>query len=445
MFTKPESVVTRISEQVEPRTASQIVKTGYTISLPEDLVGRVVLPLYRAPRGKIQDGLRFFGPQEERISSLTHAQAIAFALGVIRTLVGAASDKALADYEQWIEQDLASLMLDGIAYSDTSDPTKQSKIASVSARVGKLDNMSEFKLKAVLALVAENLSADIVCVSFDVPSTEGPLGARSVRLSVERTDPKNISPVSEVANSWSRKWTLVRLPKLRRIFGVETTIYRHSLAYAELAGSYHLSIAGPPGTYLAKQVIQPRPGVEADASGYVLSPSTAILGPRRGQRHSHAYIRNDGTRLREAEVAATFYERPPGVIMSALLSAIAASTITLLLAVQSLLPSSNGESETDLVAILLAFPAGVALWAGFKDGSRQSLAAYGSKSVTIIGSVVAAFVYLMGQGDGSDTAPIWFLIWGLLSVNACACGVSLWVRVQTSAIVQKTAALGQKE
>lgn len=441
MFADPPSVITRISEQVEPRTASQLVRTSYTITLPEDLNGRIVVPLFRAPRGRIQDGLRFFGPNEERLSSLTHSQGVAFALGVIRRLVEAADKQALTDYELWIEQDIATLMMNSTQYSEATSPTLQEQTQILSTKFKNLHNMRGYRLQVILAIIAVHLSSDVVCVSFEAPKSEGALGPRSVRLAVERTDPKLTVSLSKRGNSWSQKWILARLPYLRRGFGVETTIYRHSLAYAELSSSYHLSIAGPPGTYLSKQVIQPRD----KTAGRILSPSAALLGPRRGQRHSHAYIRNDNSPFRDLEVATTFYERPPGAIISALLSATAASIVSLLIATRGLLPAPVEAADADLTAILLAFPAGIAIWAGFNDSSRQSLSAYFSKFITIVGCITGAFVSILGDQLGDRLAPTWFIVCGVLAVNAVACGVSLHVRLQTSATVLRTSAANEQE
>ncbi|SBN61640.1 hypothetical protein GA0004736_0528 [Curtobacterium sp. 9128] len=436
MFTDPKAVISRISEQIEPRTASQVVRTSYTIEVPNDFEGRVVVPLFRAQRGRIQDGLRFFGPNEERLSSLTHAEGVAYACGVVRSLVAAVSKTALEAYESWIEEELIKVLLDGRVYSSSSSPTIEERTKELSALFGKLPGVSGFRLLTIMEILAAHLGSDVVCVAFELAPAGPTAVPRSVRLTVERVDPKQpVAPVgASQRDSLSERWILSRLPRLRRIVGVETTIYKHSLAYAELSDSYHLQIAGPPGTYLAKQTIQPL----SDEAPAELSRSAAVLGPRRGQRHSHAYIRNSTAPFRTLAVAATFYERPPGAVMAALLSAGAALIVCLLTASRALLPAAPNESNADLIAILLAFPAGIALWAGFGENVRQTLAAYTSKFTTILACVFAAFVFLLVR-DVSIAAPMWFLVCAVLLVNVAACGASLYIRVKTSSMVRSSA------
>lgn len=432
---RPRLVFTRISEQVEPRTASQVVRTSYTMSLPDDLAGRVVIPLFRAPRGQMQDGLRFFGPNEERLSSLTQSQSVVFANGLIRSFLETASSAALTDYETWIEKKLIALLLDGRIYSDATTPSFQDVVTDLAAQFRNIATLDDGRRQTILSIISAHLGSDVVCVAVEVPGSSFQVGPRSIRLTVERTDQK--LPVASGTTSWSERLLFRRLPILRRMLGVETTIYRHGLDYAELSASYHLSIAGPTGTYLAKQTIQPKAGAQPQN----VTRAAAVLGPRRGQRHSHAYVRNAHQGLaqfRTLEVAATFYERPPGAITSAFLSASAALIITLLIAARTVLPTSTDAPSTDLIAILLAFPAGIAIWAGFSENTRHSLSAYVSKFTTIAACIVAAFVSVLGDKTSETAAPTWFAVCAALAANAVACGASLCVRQATSVIVRRS-------
>lgn len=432
---RPRLVFTRISEQVEPRTASQVVRTSYTMSLPDDLAGRIVIPLFRAPRGQMQDGLRFFGPDEERLSSLTRSQGVVFANGVIRRLLEAASPDALAEYERWIEKKLIALFLDGRVYSDATTPSFQDVVTDLATQFSNITSLDDRRRQRILGVISAHLGSDVVCVAVEVPGSSFLVGPRSIRLTVERTDPK--LPVASGATSWGERLLFRRLPILRRMLGVETTIYRHGLDYAELSASYHLSIAGPVGTYLAKQTIQPK----AEAQPQNVTRAAAVLGPRRGQRHSHTYVRNShqgNAQFRTLEVAATFYERPPGAITSAFLSAVAALIITLLIAARTVLPMRTDAPSTDLIAILLAFPAGIAIWAGFSETTRHSLSAYVSKFTTIAACIVAAFISVLGDKTSDAAAPTWFAVCSALAVNAVACGASLYVRQASSVIVRRS-------
>jgi hypothetical protein len=87
------------------------------------------------------------------------------------------------------------------------------------------------------------------------------------------------------------------------------------------------------------------------------------------------------------------------------------------------------EPHTDLVAILLAFPVVVALWAGFDrgPGGQDVLVSLVSKIATIVISLSAAAQYLLGP-SGAKGEFAWNLIAAAASVNFIAAFASWVVR-----------------
>ncbi|TCK65781.1 hypothetical protein [Curtobacterium sp. PhB136] len=436
---RPAELTPRISEFVEPHRASKVIRTTLTVRAPAAVTGSVIVPVFRAPRGAVLTGLRLIGPDGTRVSSLSQSDALGYAFGVIRTLL-TPYPAALGEYKRMIEKKLIKHLLE---LDPTVDPGGDATLYPLLLQVQDLAGIDEDLAPEIEQLLAAHLRYNFVCVVAEVaPATDDPT-PRTLRLIVERAEPKEAVARRREAErlSWVARLVFLTLPAVRKFVGVETTIYQHPLELANLAGSYHLEMAGPRGTYLAKQALRPTGEAElTPASG-----TNIVLAPRTGQRFSHVYIRNNGTDFKGVFVANTFYERPPGAVLLAWLSAVAAWVIVFLCALKALLRPEAAEPHADLVAVLLAFPPGIALWAGFGETIRQTLSAHVSRLTTILASAIAAYLYVLGppRHDHAvswwhDPASCWAVVMSVLTVTLVGSGFSLITRAVTNGRVRKS-------
>jgi hypothetical protein len=434
VIANPQAWISRITEWVEPYTATQKVTTNFTLVLPNGLAGRLVVPLLPMPRGTIVDGLKL-SDSTGRLSSLTRVEGAAYACAVVRFLFSRTYKGALEDYDSSIALDVMRILLDQKQYRPDPSAEKPNEVRDADLRsvrerfVGLLRHVkrrdrinAENLVDVILYVISGMMDSDFVCVEVDLPSDES-FVPRTVRLTAEKIVPKRQSLAAR-----GRPITRVIFESgatLRRLLGIPTTIYQHELGLATLASSYHAHITGPEGTYLARQNISIRPGSRATSTP---STGTVVMQARTGQRESHLYVRDAGQTYSEAMFANRFYERPPGSVAAPLLSAFAALVVTALCAVKAVLLPDTTEPHVDLIAILLAFPTVIALWVGVSDGARPSLISYGSKGVTVVGSIVAAFLYTLGTDETPHLAAYWVLICGSLALNVLVCSGSLITR-----------------
>jgi len=228
---------------------------------------------------------------------------------------------------------------------------------------------------------------------------------------------------------------------LRSASGIRTTKFYFPLESADRASSYHLEFQGPDGTYLANQAVLEYPsGVDAVERN---SQLPVIFQKRLGQRHAHLYVRG-GRRFESRYVRYTFFERMPGSVGPAAVSAFAAWVVIWI----AVLSSGGGFATppagptSDLVAVLFAFPPIAAAWAGVgvQGGLRGGvLVARASLGVTILLSSLAALLYLIGPLEFDDegwlawlTARVqWGLVTGAATINFIAALGSWFFRALT--------------
>jgi hypothetical protein len=139
--------------------------------------------------------------------------------------------------------------------------------------------------------------------------------------------------------------------------------------------------------------------------------------PRYGQRFGHLYVHNfrpapvqgGGRASPKLSYAASFYERPPGSIAWATVSAFTALVVIVISAVGRL--TSHIDLPSDIVVVLLALPVVAGAWIGLdREGDTifvGSLGARISLIATMIISLTAAGMYLLGPkpDDNALHAP----------------------------------------
>lgn len=432
----PHKVNERITESVEPLIRSVQVTTGVTVRLPRyQIAGGIVVPLLMQRRGQLADGLTLRGPDERRLSSLSHVAMVTHLTSAFRVLIATLGPDALLRYRQGPEAD-ATLIL------SSDRPVPSDLIDGVIGRIRLLGRQGEDE--AVTGRLAACLRAlrtgyPLACY-YRVPAEDmfrGPadkptgLPIPTARFTVRRRIIPNLNVVRRPGLGrflWARD-------HFRAWMGVNPSSVSFPLANADRAASYHLEVRGHAGAYLARQeVTDGATGRRADLNGVEYR-----MQERRGQRLAHLYLRR-GSGFASKYFEATFFERMPGSVGPAALAAVAVAILSTVMGFNAL--GVGGSKQSDLVAVLLAFPTVAALWSGFGQSATLvggTLAARVTALLTIAVALAASATYVLtNQGSSADgdltwaRAPglgRWILICGLAWLIASGAVLSYFIRV----------------
>jgi hypothetical protein len=442
MISQPSDVIERISESLDARVSTTSIRSTYTVEVfhdPElDAIdhrgGRrrwwrldtapheaedeieMVFPLFLQSKGKLENNLRFLGNDGERISSLTQVSAIGYTAAVMRFLMSYSEDiNAFKRYRDQIEPKVVQLLA-STASPEGSDPVSLDDVIIEIWDLAKDDpNLSETGSLVVDLLLACSTKFP-VCVVYSYGSRKHEVVGRRLRFTVERDSTPGKFATPELKKLWYNKVQ----EAMRLNLGILPTRFVFLLENAERCGSYHLQIEGPKGTYLGRQAfIDVSTGQPIDPP-----PSQYVMLGRGGQSMSHLYVRN-GVSFGRLQFMNLFYETPPGSLAAATLSSWAAAVLILM----SLLKPAGGESQTDMVAALFAFPAILAVWAGFErdpGGVGERLVVRIIRFVSIGLSVAAAFLYVTAGWPTLSKDFQWFILFFAAAINAF-CASSTWV------------------
>lgn len=253
-------------------------------------------------------------------------------------------------------------------------------------------------------------------------------GARQLRTRQRFTTEMRITPTFlEQDLSGMAGFLIATRDRIRRLLGIRPAIIGGFLRNANRAASYHIQIRGPEGSYLARQRIAQAPsGEQVD-----LSDSQYALRSRLGQRVAHLYIRN-GKNFKRRYLVCHFFERVPGSLGAATMSALGAAVLVVIGAITSLGYGHLGRTSPDLVAVLLAFPAIAGGWLGLDQVHNifgGVLMARMSLIVTIVTALTASAFYALGPSDTGSTAAfsarpglaVWMMLSGVAIINLAAC------------------------
>lgn len=426
MLIDPTRAFQRITETVEPMTRSVGVTTTATLmvtGLPDETV---VVPLVLQRRGVIQN-VRFFDDENRRLSSLSTSETTAYILAVVRQQARACGERYLSYYLSHVERDIAEYIANPV----------DNRADSLKKIVGKLHVQNETPdMKKVIATVSRLLSTLMLnyplCIAIPLET--------ATKLFKHVADKPRAVPASGTAkstggaasqNSYSirvsariksilefhhQKQAGLRhsMELIRGAFGILPTIITVPLANAARAQSYHLHVAGPDRTYLAWQSVLTEDGKPISKDGHL------VAAVRRGQRHGHLYTRQ-GFGNSKAQYRAQFYERMPGSMAPAALSAFSVAILVWLglLASKQTPPSGALLPSFEYATLVLAFPAAISIWVGV-DGDRRLLAgvlaARVSTLCTIAIAVTAATLNIVTEGQ--QMVGPWIALGVAASVNA---------------------------
>lgn len=485
MVAYPSKMFDRISDSAEPLTRSLSLTTTVSFSANGRRGETVIVPVLMRQRGTLEDGLRFF-VNEGRVSSLNHHNTVVYCLAVIRSIIGSWGFNHWYLYCNFAERRFAEAI-------DSSQPLLR---LAVDEMVDWIENTAPEGKKTSARALGDFLRAleedQPLCVPLilggpSMPLVQGWKRSGPRKVSSERRDlsefarwqagevfeadeAKRINPSKGPRNTVSREDPLAKetrrwflrvsarrrsvlqfhfenrldqaassaepsgIDRLRRIFGIRPTLIAVPLRNAGRAKSYHLSLAGLDGTYLARQQVIRVPdttdavgvGPDGAAAASIDLEGDVVARLRNGQRHAHLHIANGANTDRTAFVA-QFYERMPGSMAPAFASALSVAVLVWVALFADKRYGSPLFENWEYPALVLAFPAAISIWLGLSSERRLSEGVLAGR-VSLICTVVLAIIasgFSVAQ-EHTNLSFLWLGLALLATVNAIAPGVS-WI------------------
>ncbi|MDF3316411.1 hypothetical protein [Rhodococcus sp. C3V] len=426
----PRFVIRRIGQSISLTSRSQILKTAYLLEVPGLFSGKsVAIPITLGMKGRLLDNFQAHDENGNRISPLSQENIVAHTVLSIRSLI---SDPVAL--HKYINQENAageSLEM-RVAQLLCSHGHSVQQLGSIRQDLLDIDGIGTNQAELVLRVLDLTAGRYPIVFVTEVPErltqTRHFGGNITIRFTVEQRS----IPLLKVNRSLGdRARDIVRLP-----LGIRPTIVSYDLIESSRCDSYHFELLGPEGTYLARQGIVD--SLSEDKDPLVDVPHRFLA--RHGQRYGHVYINkrplNDSKAL---TYIAHFYERSPGSIAPATISALAAAILISVAAAIRLSPGLN--VQADVVAVLLALPSIAGGWVGF-DSARGlfggSLNSRLSLMTTMMLSIVAAAYFMLSKSDSSaivspewvdrDGSTIWILLTSGAIINFVLSGFSWLLR-----------------
>lgn len=457
--------ISRIHEFVRPYTRSTAVRSLYTIDLAKaPSRGHIVLPVFATARGQLEDGLTVSRDGDRPLATLSSTEAAVYTAAVVRSAIKAAGGRAWAVYrgDRSLEREVLGFLSrsSAVAMMDEADQQEDAlRFAQLLDAILRLPGKRESPLYRVVLLLAALYQSYPHVVSIGPDDVDETVAGRSITIAVERRTTPALTLASwrrlfEGARVYARRrrsWRsaiayLLRfgrgklMDQVRLVFGVRSNRLAHSLGNATRAQSYHLEFAGPEDTYMARQRIENIKGWEEELD--LIASAQARAAPALGQRHSHLHIRNAGRHLGRFRYSVAYFERTPGSMAIAFVSAASSLLISLIVAFGSEFAAASGDVVTEGVAtgngsslfeLLFAFPIVGAAAGALRPGRSQwggVLAARVANLVTIAVSVVALWLSFLGYTVNEAALPrMWLLVILVLAVVTVACLGSWLMRI----------------
>lgn len=414
----PSTVTSRIRESLEPMTRAMQVRTSYTFRAPETFPDPLYLPITLARKGTLFDDLQIMTEDGGECPSLSYSEYLSLVATVLRQLIALANEDAFDEYTRHLEDEL-------LEYISDRAPKNSSDASSARKLLSRLQTLTG---KSAAGRLSVNLANKLI-FQYPIVVPVPPSGATAGWI-VLRTVQRRLLPLDSPNWRWlvPMPWLLDRA---RKLLGVRPSAFNVSLETAILTSSYHLEFMGPPGTYLARQEVT---GIDAGGRSYIR------MRRRLGQRYAHLYMREASRRkvrqVLDARLRMHFFERMPGSMGPASVSAVSAFV---LLCIASSLDNAGGGQRGDIIAVLLAFPGIVAAWIGLERPGGPiggSMAARLSSLLTVLATLIGTASYFGVITDGADwiselsigyAKGNWVIIVGIAALNAIWTSYS-WIR-----------------
>lgn len=434
----PEERFLRISENAEYGNRTMRVRSTFTIDTRDLVAGTYVIPLVLARRGSLQSGITF-STADGRISSLTHTQSIAFALAAVRTLISQAGSAALDGYDKRPGDEVSLARTVERALS-ANKPMGRGRVRTATTSITKLpcDPHKRIFLVAAASIVAHLRKRYPLCVPVDSsPISTPPRGATQqgeriiverIAIAVRRVREDRPRTARDRLESRRRR----TIAALNSVFGIAPTEITFPTSAAKRTRSYHLTLRGPEGTYLAHQELLYSRDHGVRVPSKVLKRLPYTMNARYGQRTAHLYVRN-GKRFGRYEYACQYRERMPGSMSTAFVGAITTAVIAGAICMATLAEDNNG--AIGLLQIMLAFPLALTATSSFAHGAPFWGGDLAARAATIV--TVFALAASLWVSTAATFAPktligsLWVIVIVLTVSNALFTLVSWLTRAST--------------
>ncbi|MCJ1699272.1 hypothetical protein MT356_06015 [Rathayibacter festucae] len=447
----------RITEHVSPSHTSVRVDTTFSLQVPapsklkegqEDT--EYVFPLQLPLRGKLANGLRAYGPDGKRISTLAHGTVVVFELGVMRRISLMISQEYFKNYLDHAEK-LVIAAVTNAQLPLAEDIRKANDAILKAAEDGPpLDDAARGLLLQLLDFFSRIHSTHAICVAIPRKDIEERAWPNVLRLRLEhRVTRPPTADVHGVAKTWGKQaygWATRQWEHFRLACGVRPTRIYFELGNLYQSRSYHVELEGPEGTYFASSGLWGQPDAVKALSSQVTKPG--------GQRRLHAYFRQ-----RESEgqvrvlspssgykkpdrpprifISANFEERSPGSQASPTFAALATvALVTAIAARHASVPNGEPLNDLPLISLLLAVPVAAAAIAGFDANREQRRPQMAARIIPFAtgGIAIASVVVAIVQGEGDtvgtfDPDQAWLVLVVTASINFLVSGGSWAGRV----------------
>jgi hypothetical protein len=394
VITHPSRYRSRVTETIDldRRSINKQVSIEFVLpknNLPDKLL---YLPVAQIVVGDPEDSFRLTDGSNGAITQLTYLEMVELAAIGLRTLLLAATGKK---YQEWASTRAAELIMLELIARRRPSLAKSAK-SSMKKALKLLEGNPSSGAKKVIRAYVRSLSAGYPIV-VTVPT--GLVVSNHITIRYERTDIPTIKSVT-----WE--------DRLRLGIGLRPSQLTVPIDLASTSDSYHLRVNGPPGMYVAEQLV--RCGQchlrldDLPVSATTQSKHTPGNSPdphfslrrRLGQDFTDLYMRgyaNSEHQHNRYELLVRYNETPPGSIALATIIAFGALALIWII---GYLASNNAEiTNSDLPAIFLTLPALAASFVGPSSSGK-----------TLIGSSVHARLSLIFSGFLSVASVVIYLL-----------------------------------
>lgn len=390
--------MTRVSEQIELRRGCLGQEVIMDFALNDETVEviqgsheqMILVPLMRLKKGAVLDNLKLYNSEDHHVSALLREEVYGLLAYVISNLFRLAyvpdspgeAPRGLVRVEDGLLWSLIQL----VCHPECASEKEKAGILGLLGIASSDEQDAIQHLRDFCEFFADNY---LIVVEAELPS-----GSR-MSMKYFRT-----LPVYGLTATW--------IDRLRVRLGLSPFRFTVPLTRAFDAPSYHFSMMGVHGQYLANQVL-----IDSPSGQVIRQERFANVSPRpylaakydSGLPYAHFYARGlcRSTEVVNMWTRVEFDEIPPGALGgAAVVSAACAVLIWFFTLIQPGLRSGQ-QITTDLPALLLAVPAFAATWIGqsAERVQRSSVATYIGLAVSAGVSLASALLYIANANHRS--------------------------------------------
>lgn len=380
-----EVVTTVVIDVPEPAVDA---RTGLVVSGDERTM---VVPVVMRESGPPDDVLKVSDLDDRRLSLLPRADMAAITSLILDRLMESALDSASPTLAPSIRAEI--LVAENRAWrellfgSDAALEVARARVAFWND-AGRSHGVSLASRKLIIEAYALFSEAYPVLVMVPLASARQSVPPQPVRLRADRLEmpgyrrssPAGVVDALRAAVGWCR-----------RGLGVHSPVHIHSIANADRAKSYHLTVHAPDGLYVESSVVRKwlRRSVQD------LQPASAAIGvsTRLARPYAHLYIQR-GANLANSLAVTTFRESPPGSVGEALVTSGLFAFVLGALALGGGLFHDFEDILGGFVPLLLAAIGTTSIW----QGVIQTRVPYGGRAAARISSIVTLVLAVIAVG-----------------------------------------------